>query len=267
MFKKLGIFCLILALAAAFLVGCGTPKSETGVLKVGATPVPHAEILEIVKPLLEKEGIKLQIVEFTDYVKPNLALADQELDANFFQHVPYLDTFNQERGLELITAGKVHVEPMGIYSQKTRNLAQIKEGATVAIPNDPSNGGRALLLLEKAGLIKTKVGVGINVTVNDIIENPKQLKIKEMEAAQLPRVLQDVELAVINTNFALEANLNPVEDALLIEDKDSPYANIVAVRKGEETRPEIQKLITALNSSEVKKFIEEKYQGAVVPAF
>jgi len=267
MFKRLGVFCLVLTLGAAVLAGCGSPKSESGVLRVGATPVPHAEILETVKPLLEKEGIKLEIIEFTDYVKPNMALADQELDANFFQHVPYLDTFNQERGLELIVAGKVHVEPMGIYSQKVKKLAEVKAGAAVAIPNDPSNGGRALLLLEKAGLIKTKEGVGINVTVNDIVENPRKLVIKEMEAAQLPRVLQDVELAVINTNFALEANLNPVKDALLIEDKDSPYANIVAIHQGDEERPEIQKLMALLNSPEVKKFIAEKYQGAVVPAF
>lgn len=270
MFKKLGIIFLVLTLTTALLVGCGASQSEKGIdgiIKVGATSVPHAEILEVVKPLLEKEGIKLEIIEFTDYVKPNMALADKELDANFFQHLPYLDTFNKERGLDLVAAGKVHVEPMGIYSQKMKKLVEVKEGATVAIPNDPSNGGRAILLLEKAGLIKIKAGVGINVTVNDIVENPKKIKIREMEAAQLPRVLQDVELAVINTNFALEANLNPTKDALLIEGKDSPYVNIIAIRRGDESRVEIEKLIAALNSPDVKSFIEEKYQGAVVPAF
>jgi len=270
MFKKLAVLSLVLTLALALLAGCGganTEKATGNVIKIGATPVPHAEILEQVKPVLEKEGIKLEIVQFTDYVKPNMALSDKEIDANFFQHVPYLDDFNKERGTDLVSAGKVHVEPMGIYSQKVKKLTELKEGGIIAIPNDPSNGGRALLLLEKAGLLKLKAGVGVQATVNDIVENTKKIQLKEMEAAQLPRVLQDVDAAVINTNFALEAKLNPLKDALLIEDKDSPYVNIVAVRKGDENRPEIKKLIEALNSPEVKKFINDKYQGAVVPAF
>lgn len=265
--KKLTFLGLLLTLAAFLLVGCGQETKENNILKIGATPVPHTEILEAIKPLLEKEGIKLEIVQFTDYVKPNMALADKEIDANFFQHLPYLEEFNKERGSQLISAGKVHVEPMGVYSQKVKKLEEVKNGAVVAIPNDPSNGGRALLLLEKAGLLKLKEGVGINATVNDIVENKKKLQIKEMEAAQLPRVLQDIELAVINTNFALEAKLNPMDDALAIEGKDSPYANIIAVRKGEESNEAIKKLVVALNSPTAKKFIEDKYQGAVVPAF
>lgn len=267
MFKRIGFFVFIITILAVLLAGCGNQQEKTGVLKIGATPVPHAEILEQVKPLLEKEGIKLEIVQFTDYVKPNMALADKEIDANFFQHLPYLEDFIKERKLELVSAGSVHVEPMGVYSQRIKKLDQVKKGTLIAIPNDPSNGGRALLLLEKAGLLKLKDGVGVNATVNDIVANTKGLQFKEMEAAQLPRVLPDVDLAVINTNYALEAKLNPLKDALFIEDKESPYANIVVVRKGDEERPEIKKLIQALQSPEIKKFILDKYQGAVVPAF
>ena len=207
------------------------------------------------------------MVEFTDYVKPNLSLSDKEIDANFFQHLPYLEKFCKDRNLSLVSMGKVHIEPMGVYSRKIKDIKAVPEGAKVAIPNDPTNGGRALAILEKAGLLKLKEGVGVLATANDIVENPKNLQITEAEAAMLPRTLDDVDLAVINSNFAMEAKLNPTKDALFIEAKDSPYANIVAVRKGDENRPEIQKLMKALNSPEVKKFIEEKYKGAIVPAF
>lgn len=263
----------LLALGA-LVAGCSGEKKEAAqssdkkvVLKVGATPVPHAEILNEIKPLLAKDGIDLQIIEFTDYVKPNLSLNDKEIDANFFQHEPYLKKFAADRKLDLVNLVAVHIEPMGVYSKKLKDIKSVPDGAKVTIPNDPTNGGRALNILAKAGLIKLKDGVGISATVGDIVENPKNLKITEAEAAMLPRTLDDVDLAVINSNFAMEAKLNPTKDALFIEPKDSPYANIVAVRKGDENRKEIQALKKALTSPEVKKFIEEKYKGAVIPAF
>lgn len=263
----------LLALGA-LVAGCSGEKKEAAqssdkkvVLKVGATPVPHAEILNEIKPLLAKDGIDLQIIEFTDYVKPNLSLNDKEIDANFFQHEPYLKKFAADRKLDLVNLVAVHIEPMGVYSKKLKDIKSVPDGAKVAIPNDPTNGGRALNILAKAGLIKLKDGVGISATVGDIVENPKNLKITEAEAAMLPRTLDDVDFAVINSNFAMEAKLNPTKDALFIEPKDSPYANIVAVRKGDENRKEIQALKKALTSPEVKKFIEEKYKGAVIPAF
>ena len=263
----------LLALGAPVAVGSDEKKEAAQssdkkvVLKVGATPVPHAEILNEIKPLLAKDGIDLQIIEFTDYVKPNLSLNDKEIDANFFQHEPYLKKFAADRKLDLVNLVAVHIEPMGVYSKKLKDIKSVPDGAKVAIPNDPTNGGRALNILAKAGLIKLKDGVGISATVGDIVENPKNLKITEAEAAMLPRTLDDVDLAVINSNFAMEAKLNPTKDALFIEPKDSPYANIVAVRKGDENRKEIQALKKALTSPEVKKFIEEKYKGAVIPAF
>lgn len=278
--KKIISLILALALVLTFATGCSqaAPAAEPAsgeaqqeqkpvVLKIGATPIPHAEILNFVKPLLEKENITLDIVEFQDYVQPNTALADKELDANFFQHKPYLDNFIKERKLDLISVANVHVEPLGLYSKTIKDLSELKNGSTIAIPNDATNAARALLLLQSNGLIKLKDGVGIEATEKDIAENPKNIKIQPAEAAQLPRVLEDVDGAVINTNFALPANLNPTKDALLIEGKDSPYANIVVVRNGDENRAEIQKLIKILNSDEVKKFLEDKYQGAIVPAF
>ncbi|MBO6290667.1 MAG: MetQ/NlpA family ABC transporter substrate-binding protein [Selenomonas sp.] len=263
-----------LTVAALALTGCGgdtagsSSSSAAKTLKVGATAVPHAEILEAVKPVLEKDGVKLEIVEFNDYVQPNLALNDKELDANFFQHKPYLDNFMEEhKDVKLKSAFGVHIEPMGIYSKKVTDLKDLKDGASVSIPNDPTNGGRALLLLEKAGLLKLKAGVGEKATVQDVVENPKNLKFQEVEAAQVPRTLEDVDAAIINSNFAMQVNLNPTKDTLFIEDSTSPYVNIIAVREGDDSRPEIQALIKALKSGEVKKFIEDKYKGAVVPAF
>lgn len=271
--KKL-FLTLIAVLALGLLAaGCGQStapaKQEAAnkVVKVGATAVPHAEILNVVKPILAKDGIDLQIVEMTDYVRPNVALAEKELDANFFQHIPYLTKFATERNLQLSYTAAVHIEPMGVYSKSVKNINDVTTGAKVAIPNDPTNGGRALALLAKAGLLKLKDGVGVAATVNDIIDNPKKLQISELEAPQLPRSLDDVAIAVINTNYALEAKLVPTKDALFLEQKDSPYVNILTIRKGDENRPEIQKLTKALTSEEVKKFINEKYQGAVVPAF
>lgn len=272
--KKLFTFAATAVLGAALLIsGCGSDSkpaagdSKAVVLKVGASPVPHGELLNQVKPALEKQGVKLEVIEFTDYVKPNLALNDKELDANFFQHVPYMDTFNKEKGTKIASAGGVHVEPMGVYSKSVKEISATPEGAKVAIPNDPTNGGRALLLLQQAGLITLKDPKNINSTVQDIAENPKNLQFLELEAAQLPRTLDDTALSVINTNFALEAKLNPTKDALVIEGKDSPYVNILSVRQGDEKREDIQKLLKALQSPEVKQFIEEKYKGAILPAF
>ena len=261
---------LLLLVVCLILTACGgkdASKDTAKTLKVGATAVPHAEILNFVKPMLEKEGVKMTVVEMTDYVRPNLAVADKELDANFFQHTPYLDKFKADRKLDLVKVAGVHIEPMGIYSKKVKNVNDIQSGASIAIPNDPTNGGRALLLLDKAGVIKLKDGVGINATVQDIAVNSKNVKIIEIEAPQLPRTLDDVALAVINTNYALDAKLNPIKDALAIEDKNSPYVNILVIRKGDENRKEVQALAKVLNSPEVKKFIADKYQGAVVAAF
>lgn len=281
--KKLLLTLLSFTAAASLLTACNQKNEATGAqasgaasntqveskttIKVAATPVPHAEILAVVKPILEKEGVDLQIVQMTDYVRPNLALDEKDVDANYMQHKPYLDDFVQKRGLKLTSIANVHVEPMGIYSKKITSLNDVGDGATVTIPNDATNGGRALLLLQKAGLLKLKDNAGVAATVNDIVDNPKNLKITALEAPQLPRTLNDATLAVINTNFAMEANLVPTKDALFIEQKDSPYANILVVRSGDENRPEIVKLKQALTSPEVKKFIEEKYKGAIIPAF
>ena len=270
--KKL--LTLLIAVTALALVGCGGGADKSGgtnapkTIKVGASPVPHAEILETVKPLLEREGVKLEIVEFNDYVQPNLATNDKEIDANFFQHEPYLKNFVQEHPeLKLKNVLGVHVEPMGIYSHKIKKLDDLKDGAQVSIPSDPTNGGRALLLLQHAGLLKLKDGAGEAATVQDVVDNPKNLAFKEIEAPQLPRTLDDVDISVINTNWAMQADLVPTRDALFMEDKTSPYVNILVVRQGDENRPEIQALLKVLHSDTVKNFINEKYKGAIIPAF
>ncbi len=257
---------LLTALAAAAALTSAAAQAADS-LSVAATAVPHAEILEFVKPALAKEGVELKIKVFTDYVQPNVQVAEERLDANFFQHQPYLDEFNKSRGTELVSIAGVHVEPFGAYASKVKNLSELNEGAQVVIPNDATNGGRALLLLQKTGLISLKPEAGITATVKDIADNPKNLKIRELEAATLPRVLNQVDLALINTNYALEAKLNPTRDALAIEGSDSPYVNILVVRADRKDDAALQKLAKALNSAEVKTFITEKYQGAVVPAF
>jgi D-methionine transport system substrate-binding protein len=234
-------------------------------IKIGATPVPHVEILEAVKPLLKAKGYDLEIVEFTDYVTPNIAVDEGELDANFFQHLPYLEEFNKNKNTNLVKTVNVHLEPMGLYSKKLKDFKLLKDGATIAVPNDPTNESRALDILVKEGLLTFK-DVDFK-TVVDIIKNPKNLKIKELDAPQLPRVLDEVDAAIINTNYALAANLNPLKDALLIESKDSPYANIVVVKKGNENKAHIKALNEVINSAEIKKFINEKYQGSIVEAF
>ncbi|NJP39786.1 ABC transporter substrate-binding protein [Oscillospiraceae bacterium HV4-5-C5C] len=240
-------------------------------LVVGASPSPHAEILAVIKDKLASEGYDLQITEFTDYVQPNVALAEGDLDANYFQHLPYLENYNEENGTDLVSAGAIHYEPFGIYAGKTKSLADLKEGAQIAVPNDTSNEARALLLLEANNLIKLKDGAGLNATKLDITENPLNLDIVEIEAAQLPRSLADVDLAVINGNYAIDAGLSVKTDALAVEAADSEaaqtYANIIAVRAEDKDSDKTKALVAALQSDEVRDYINNTFDGAVVPSF
>ena len=254
------------ALIASLLAGVVHAQTT---LQVAANAVPHAEILEFVKPALQAQGVVLKIRVFTDYVQPNLQVEEKQLDANFFQHKPYLDAFNTAHGTHIVAVpnSQVHIEPFGAYSSKIKSLAALADGAQIAVPNDPSNCGRALALLQKQGLIRLKNPADILATSRDIVSNPKKLKIRELEAATLPRVLQDVDIALINTNYALAAGLNPIRDALFIESSDSPYANLVAARSDNVNSPALQKLVALLRSPETRQFIEEKYRGAIVPAF
>ena len=237
---------------------------------VGASPAPHAEILEAAKPLMAEKGYDLQVMVYSDYVQPNNALDAGDLDANYFQHLPYLESFNEQHGTKLVSAAAIHYEPFGIYAGKTASLEEVADGAVVAVPNDVTNEARALLLLEAQGLITLKEGAGLEATKNDIAENPKNLEIMEVEAAQIPRVLPDVELAVINGNYAIEAGLK-VSDALAIEDAESisatTYGNVLAVREGEEETDKTKALVEVLTSEEIKTFMDETYEGAVVPLF
>ena len=304
--KNLGTIALAAALACAALAGCsgnsqeqttaasteGTEAAgeeteaagaesevseaesaasgELETLVVGATAAPHAEILEVVKPILAEQGYDLQIQEFTDYVLPNRALEEGELDANYFQHIQYLESYNEQNGTDLVSAGEIHYEPFGIYAGKTTDLSQLPDGATVFVPNDITNEARALLLLQDQGLMTLKEGAGLEATPNDIEENPKNLEIVEMEAAMIPRTMDDCDIAIINGNYALEAGLN-VSEALAAETSDSlaaqTYANVVAVRSGDENSEKIQALVQALCSDEVKEFIDATYNGAVVALF
>lgn len=243
-----------------------TENTKMEKLIVGATPEPHAVMLEQVKETLAKEGITLEIKEFTDYVTPNKSLDDGSLDANFFQHKPYLDSFNKEHKTNLVSVAGIHLEPMGVYSKNIKSLDELKEGDLISLPNDPSNGARALRILEANGLIKLQEGVELP-SVQDITENPKNLKFKEMDAPQLARALSDVSASVINTNFALLAGLSPLNDAIALESKDSPYTNIVAVKGGNEKDARIQKLIHSLQSEEMRQFILDQYKGAILPSF
>lgn len=254
----------LLAGAATLAVAFGA-SAET--IKVGVTAGPHAQILEAVKPIAAKDGLDIQIIEFTDYVIPNQALAGGDLDANSFQHQPYLDNQVKDRGFDLVSVGKTVVYPIGIYSKKVKSLDELQSGAKVAIPNDPTNGGRVLLLLQAKGLIKLKDGGTLKASPIDIVENPKKLEIVELDAAQLPRSLDDVTVAAINTNFALEAGIDPVKDAIAREAADSPYANVIAVRKADKDKPWVAKLVKSYQSPEVKEFILTKFKNAVVPAF
>ena len=261
------IIALVLALTLALtLAACGG-KADSKTIKVGTAPGPHAEIMEAVADLIVAEGYTLEVVEFSDYVLPNTALDEGEIDANYFQHITYMNSFNEEHGLKMVSAAGIHYEPFGLYAGKTASIAALAEGAKIAVPNDPSNEARALLLLEAQGLIKLSEEAGLEATPNDIVENPKNLTFVELEAAMVPNTLSEVDIAVINVNYALEAGFNPVKDALAIESADSPYVNILVVKEGNEDNAAIKALIEALHSDTVRDFIEEKYEGAVVPAF
>lgn len=268
--KKISILLSTFLIALLVITGCSQQETkETGLitLKVGATPVPHSELLALVEDDLLAQGIKLEVIEFTDYVKPNLALNDGELDANFFQHKPYLDSFSADHKLDLKSVASIHVEPLGLYSSTLKDINDLEDGSIIAIPSDAVNGGRSLILLQTEGLIQLKEGYTLEATELDIVENPKHLKFKAIEAAQLPRVLPDVDAAVINGNYALEANLVPTRDALLLEGEESPYANILVTRTDNAESEAVQKLIKALQSEKVKTFILETYKGGVVATF
>ncbi|GHU11219.1 ABC transporter substrate-binding protein [Alphaproteobacteria bacterium] len=259
---------ILLAIAILLIAGASYMffnKNHGEKLRIGASPLPHAEILNFVKEDLEKSGIDLEIIEFTDYVTPNLALNDKQIDANFFQHKPYLDSFIKEHGVDLASLIAIHIEPQGLYSQKIRNISDLEDEATIAIPNDPTNEGRALLLLQANGIIRLKAGVGFECTPLDIISNPKNLKFKELEAAQLPRVLADVDGAIISGHYAIEAKLT-LKDALLLEAGDSLYANVIAVRQQTKDDPRFQKLIKILKTDKVRQYILRTY-GGIIPAF
>lgn len=258
--KKIALALLLTLIVPAALFAADNS------ITVGVTPFPHKDIMGIVRELLKKDGYELKIKEFTDYVTPNTALAEGSLDANFFQHVPYLENTNKEKKFDLVWVAKVHIEPLGLYSSRIKKLSELKNGAQIAIPNDATNCARSLRLLEKNGLIKVKAGE--LVTAMDITENPKKIKIREIEAAQLPRTLPDVDASVINTNFAVEANLIPAKDAIVIEGKESPYANVIAVRAADKNSPAVKALVKAANSPEVKRFIEkELVPKGIVPSF
>ncbi|MBC3796672.1 MetQ/NlpA family ABC transporter substrate-binding protein [Acetobacterium tundrae] len=271
--KKFGSLLLISIIGLALLTGCAAKSTgaDDKTITVGASPTPHAEILKVAGEVLADEGYTLQIKEFTDYVQPNLTLQSGELDANYFQHLPYLEDFNTKNNTKLVSAGAIHYEPLGLYPGKTKTLDALADGSTIAIPNDTTNEARALLLLQTNGLIKINPSVGLEATPKDIIENPKNIQFAELEAAQLARSLQDVDLAVINGNYAIEAGLNVSTDAIAKEEKDSlaaqTYANIVAVRAGDENSAKTVALMKALKSDKVKAYIEDTYKGAVVPIF
>lgn len=244
-----------------------TSSAAAGTLRVAATPLPAGELLNYLKPTLAKQGVDLQIREFTDYIGPNTALGEGSVDANLFQHTPYLNAFQQNRPLNIVPVKKIYLPPLALYSKKVKAVTELKAGATVALPNDPSNEARALNLLERAGLIRLKAGAGTKATPKDIVSNIKKLNFKELDAAQLPRSLDDVDAAIVNTNYALQVGLNPVKDALFHEDKNSVYANVLATTKDKLKNPDIQKLAAALTSPEAKAWILKKYSGSIIPAF
>lgn len=276
-FLKVAVLAIAaIALSLFALAGCSSTSSDSSsasadkTIKVGASPTPHAEILNSVKDSLAEEGYTLEVVEYNDYIQPNTALESGDLDANYFQHITYLNNFNEENGTHLTDVAGIHFEPMRIYSGKTTDLSAIADGATVSVPNDTTNEARALLLLEQEGLIKLKDGAGINATVLDIEENPHNLNIQEVEAAQVPRTIDDVDLVVVNCNYALSAGLS--DDKVLAVESDSgaaaeAYVNVIAVKEGNENNEKITALVKALQTDEVRSFIESEYDGAVVPLF
>lgn len=264
--SKLTVVCAILV-SIFVVLGC-SKKDNSNTLTVGATPEPHAEMLKLIVDDLAKEGINLKVMEFTDYVTPNEALESGQIDANFFQHLPYMNSFNSEKGYHLVNAGGIHIEPVALYSKKYTALADIPNGAVIAIPNDPTNEGRALLLLQSAGFIELAADAGITATPENIVKNEKQLKFHEIEAASLPRVLLDVDAAVINGNYAIPAGMSANKDGLLVEGADSPYVNVIACKDGKQNDKKITALVKALQSEEISEFIESRYpNGEVVKVF
>ena len=261
------VLCLSLAACGGSAESSDEAPAESVKLTVAASPTPHAVILEQCVSILAEQGIELVVNEYGDYVIPNTAVEDGEEDANYFQHIPYLDDFNAERGTHLVSVAGVPVEPMGIYAGKTASLEELPDGAVIAVPNDATNEGRALLLLEAQGLIKLEDSSNLAATPKDIAENPKNLEFMEVEAATIPSIVSEVDLAVINSNFALGAGYNPVEDSLAIESADSPYVNVLVVKEGNEENPAVLALIEALHSDAIRDFITEEFAGAVVPAF
>ena len=264
--KKIIVIALvaILSVVSVFAQAASETQSSTTKIVVGATPDPHASLLSLVVDDLAAQGITLEIKEFTDYVTPNDAVEYGEIDANYFQHIPYLESFNTEHGYHLVNAGGIHVEPIALYSSKYSSLSDLPNGAVIAIPNDPTNEGRALLLLQSAGLIKLRADAGLEAIPLDITENPKNFKFSEIEAATLPRVLSDVDAAIINGNYAIPAGLVATRDGLFVEGADSPYVNVIAVKEGNENNPAIKALIEALKSDEVAAFVAEKYKNGEV---
>ena len=263
--KKILSIAASAVLATGLFLSCG---KDANVIKVGATPEPHAEMLNLIKEDVEAAGYKLQVVEFTDYVTPNEALEAGDIDANFFQHLPYMDSFNKERGYHLVSAAGIHIEPIAVYSKKVTKLADLKKGADIAIPNDPTNEGRALLLLEAAGLIKLSADAGLEATPVNIAENPNGFKFTDVEAATLPRVLDDVDAAVINGNYAIPVGLSATKDGLFVENAESPYVNIVSVKDGNQNNPKVQAVVKALQSDKIKNWVADKYKnGEVVVVF
>ncbi len=263
--RKLNVFAASLVLAASTIISFG---ANANTIKIGASPIPHAEVLEYIKPKLKAQGVDLEIITFNDYVQPFLTTDDAQLDANYFASRPYYEQFSKEHNLNnLVEVAGIHIEPLGLYSAKYKKLAELPDGATIAIPSEPTNTGRALLLLQSAGLIKLEDPKAIDATTFNIAENKKQLQFKELESPQLPRSLDDVDASIINTNYALGAKLNPSKDALVIEKKDSPYVNIVIANKDKANDPDLKKVLNELTSEDVRAFIEKQYDGAVVPAF
>jgi len=256
---------LIVAAAIAALFSAGSAFAED--IKVGVTAGEHAQIMEKVKEIAAKKGLNIDIVEFSDYVVPNQALADGDLNANSFQHQPYLDNQIADRGFDIVSVGTTITTPMGVYSKKVKSLDELQDGATVAIPNDPTNGGRALLVLASKGLIKVDAAKGLKVGPADVTENPKNIQFAELDAAQLPRSLDDVDAAVINTNYAMEAGLHPKKDAIAIEGEKSPYANVIAVRTADKDAPWVKTLVESYHDDSIKAFINEEFKGALIPAF
>lgn len=258
---------LLLALLAAFTTALAPLTVAAENLKVGARAGAHAQILEVVKKVAERDGLNIQIVEFSDYIQPNAALASGDIDANSYQHQPYLDNTTQDRGYKLVSVAKTIIAPIGLYSKKIKALSELPLGGRVAIPNDPSNGGRSLLLLEAHGVIKLKANAGLKATPLDIAENPKKIKFIELDAAQLPRSLDEVDAATVNTNYAIPAGLLPTRDAIIIENPNSPYANVIAVRPADRSNPAVLKLVKAYHTDEVKAFVVKEFKGSLVPTW